>query len=60
MRVRSSRLGKHDLIVCFVCTVKASVDARKVTISGPKGSVTKDFSHVACEIKKMKQNEKKR
>jgi len=36
------------------------VNARKVTITGPKGSVTKDFSHVACEIKKMKQEDKKR
>lgn len=37
----------------FVCAVKADVNARKVTITGPKGSVSKDFSHVACEIKKM-------
>lgn len=36
------------------------MNARKVSITGPKGSVTKDFSHVACEIKKMKQSEKKR
>lgn len=46
--------------VFFASAVKAKVDARKVTITGPRGSVSKDFSHVACEIKLMKQAEKKR
>ena len=40
--------------------VKCTVNARKVTISGKKGEVTKDFSHIACELKRMKQSTKKR
>jgi len=40
--------------------VTATVKARKVTIKGKRGVVTKDFSHVSCEIKKMKQESKKR
>lgn len=34
--------------------------ARKVTVKGERGEVTKDFSHLACELKKMKQDSKKR
>ena len=40
--------------------VTCKVNARKVTIKGKRGEVTKDFSHVACELKKMKQSTKKR
>ena len=40
--------------------VTATVNARKVSIKGKRGTVTKDFSHVACELKKMKQDNKKR
>ena len=44
----------------FVFAVQCTVNARKVTIKGARGEVTKDFSHVACELKKMKQTTKKR
>ena len=44
----------------FLSIVKCEVNARKVTIKGERGSLTKDFSHVACELKKMKQDSKKR
>merc|ERR1719282_897642 len=40
--------------------VTATVNARKVTIKRKRGQVTKNFSHVACELKKMKQDSKKR
>ena len=43
-------------IVAVTCTV----NARKVSIKGVRGTVAKDFSHVACELKKMKQDSKKR
>lgn len=36
------------------------MNARKVIVKGKRGEVTKDFSHVACELKKMKQDNKKR
>ena len=36
------------------------MNARKVTIKSKRGEVTKNFSHVACELKKMKQDSKKR
>ena len=39
----------------FFSTVTATVNARKVTIKSKRGEVTKNFSHVACELKKMKQ-----
>ncbi len=35
------------------------VKARKVTVKGPKGEVTKDFSHAAVEMAKVKMNTKK-
>merc|ERR1711971_453981 len=40
--------------------VTCTVNARKVSIKGVRGTVAKDFSHVACELKKMKQDSKKR
>ena len=36
------------------------MNARKVTIKGKRGEISKDFSHVACELKKLKQTTKKR
>ena len=36
------------------------MDARKDTVKGKRGTVTKDFSHLACELKKMKQDTAKR
>merc|ERR1711907_54484 len=38
--------------------VKVTVRARKVTVKGPKGEVTKDFSHLACEIQLVTCNTK--
>ena len=51
-------LANRNSFVLFA--VKCTVNARKVTISGKKGEVTKDFSHIACELKRMKQSTKKR
>lgn len=34
----------------LLSTVDVSVKARKVTVKGPRGKVTKDFSHLPCEI----------
>ena len=47
-------------IFFFSIVSVCNVNARKVTIKGKRGEVTKDFSHVACELKKMKQDNKKR
>ena len=44
----------------FSAIVTCTVNARKVTIKGKRGEVTKDFSHVSCELKKMPQDNKKR
>jgi len=38
----------------FVVAVKCTVNARKVSVKGSRGEVSKDFSHVSCEMKKMK------
>lgn len=40
--------------------IKVSVKSRKVTVKGRKGEVSKDFSHIPCEIQTMKQNDKKK
>lgn len=37
-----------------------SIKARIVTVKGPRGSITKDLSHMSVEMQIMKQNEKKR
>jgi len=42
----------------FVCTVEVTVKARKVPVKGERGTVTKDFSHLAVELQKMKQDNK--
>lgn len=39
--------------------IKIQVKSRKVTVKGRKGEVSKDFSHIPCEIQLMKQNDKK-
>ena len=44
----------------YFAPVTCTVNARKVTIKGKRGEVTKDFSHVSCELKKMAQASKKR
>ena len=44
----------------FSILVECEVTARKITIKGSRGSVSKDFSHIACELKKMKQDSAKR
>ena len=36
-----------------------AVKSRKVTIKGPRGEITKDFSHIPIEIKIMKMATKK-
>ena len=48
------------VLLFFGMVVTCTVTARKVSIKGVRGTVTKDFSHVACELKKMKQDSKKR
>ena len=48
------------LTILFFSIVTCNVNARKVAIKGKRGEVVKDFSHVACELKKMKQDNKKR
>jgi large subunit ribosomal protein L9e len=39
--------------------VTVTVRSRKVTVKGPRGEVTKDFSHMACEIQLVNMNTKK-
>lgn len=34
--------------------MKLTVKARKVSVTGPKGSITKDFTHIAVDIRIMK------
>ena len=36
----------------FLATIK--VAGRKITVSGPKGSITKDLSHMPVDIRVMK------
>ena len=57
-KASAHNLTNRNSFVLFA--VKCTVNARKVTISGKKGEVTKDFSHIACELKRMKQSTKKR
>merc|ERR1711981_167455 len=40
--------------------VTVNTKARKVTVKGPRGEVTKNFSHLAVELQKMKLDNKKR
>ena len=43
---------------CLLVTV--TLKARKVTVKGKRGEVTKNFSHLAVELQKLKQNDNKR
>ena len=36
------------------------IKSRKVTIKGKRGEITKDFSHLSCELETVKQDNKKR
>lgn len=36
------------------------IKSRKVTIKGKRGEITKDFSHLSCELETIKQDNKKR
>jgi len=58
--VRDPLCFTHILTNDFLRAVTATVEARKITIKGKRGTVIKDFSHVSCEIKKMKQDTKRR
>ena len=40
--------------------VTVDVKARKITVKGQRGEVSKDFGHLSCEIQKLKQDNKKR
>merc|ERR1712051_882243 len=40
--------------------VTVTLKARKVTVKGKRGEVTKNFSHLAVELQKLKQNDNKR
>lgn len=43
----------------LISTVKISIKARKVTVKGPKGEITKDFSHMPIDIRILKLSSKK-
>lgn len=40
--------------------VTIRIKSRKVTVKGKRGEITKDFSHLSCELEAMKQDNKKR
>merc|ERR1719313_1010333 len=40
--------------------IECKIKSRKVCVKGPKGELKKDFSHLPCEIKTMKQDTKAR
>jgi len=39
--------------------VKVSIKARKVTVTGPKGTIVKDLSHMAIDLRIMNMATKK-
>jgi large subunit ribosomal protein L9e len=43
----------------YFCIVKITIKARKVTVKGPKGEITKDFSHMPIDIRILKLSTKK-
>ena len=43
-----------------VLAVTVTIKSRIVTVKGPRGQVTKDFSHIGVEMVPMKQESKKR
>lgn len=44
-----SNRGSHSVRVCFVCcaAVTVKVESRKVTVTGPRGSLSREFKHVS-------------
>ena len=40
----------------FVCAVKIEVKSRHVTVTGPRGTLAKDFTHSRIEMKLVKNN----
>jgi len=44
----------------YATAVTVTIKSRIVSVKGPRGSVTKDFSHVGVELKILKQVSKKR
>ena len=40
--------------------VTVTVNARKVSVKGKRGEVKKNFTHLAVELQKIKQNDNKR
>ena len=56
MTVRTVNGAYND--ECLLVTV--TLKARKVTVKGKRGEVTKNFSHLAVELQKLKQNDNKR
>jgi len=38
----------------LLCAVKVEIKARKVTVTGPRGKIVKDLSHIQLDIRKMK------
>jgi len=49
-----------SLVTNLLFLVTVQIVSRKVTVKGRKGEVSKDFSHIPCELQMMKQNDKKR
>lgn len=45
---------------CCFEIVTVNVKARIISVKGTRGTVTKNFSHLPCEIQKLVQKEKKR
>lgn len=48
---KHSNFTSNNLIICIV---SVKIKARKVTVKGPKGEITKDLSHMPIEMKCMK------
>ncbi|KAH3758809.1 60s ribosomal protein l9-1 [Pelomyxa schiedti] len=52
------RLIKHSSEVLIPDGVKISIKSRHVTVSGPRGKLTKDFSHTNLDIQKVRVGKK--
>ena len=48
------------LLINLFPIVTVTIKARRVTVKGPRGQITKNLSHVAIEMKIKKQNIRKR
>lgn len=46
--------------IAIPADIECKIKSRKVAVKGPKGELKKDFSHLPCEIKTMKQDTKTR